>query len=115
MNVDDAHVAAAVRFMRDHMSETFGVDRVSKHVAVSRRQLEFRSAAAWGVRRTITSAGFAWKPPEGLLERPENAKFQTIAVSCGFSGVEHLCQAFHRLTGMTPLEYHRQCQLHRLG
>jgi LacI family transcriptional regulator len=115
VNVDDAHVAAAVRFMRDHMSEACNVARVSKHVSVSRRQLELRFRRALGRSPHDFLCRLRVEAARRLLERPENAKFQTIAVSCGFSGVEHLCQAFHRMTGMTPLEYHRQCQLHRLG
>jgi LacI family transcriptional regulator len=113
VNVDDALVASAILFMRDHLKEAFGVDRLSRQLSISRRQLELRFRRALGRSPHDYLCRLRVETARGLLERPEYHKFQTIAAACGFSGVEHLCQAFHRLTGMTPLEYRRQRQSQR--
>ena len=39
MAVDDPNVSAAVHYMQDHLGEVFGIERVMKQVAVSRRRL----------------------------------------------------------------------------
>ena len=113
MNVDDAVVAAAVRFMGDHMGEAFGVDHLLRHVGISRRPLEIRFRQCLGQSPHEYLCRLRVGSAKTLLERPEYIKLRTIAKSCGFSGVEHLRDAFRRTTGMTPLEYHRQWQLHR--
>ena len=40
--VDDPYVTALVQYIRDHVSEPFGVERLSSVVPVSRRWLEIR-------------------------------------------------------------------------
>jgi len=113
VNVSDAKVAAAVRFMSDHLSEAGDVNQTADHVAISRRQLELRfrrhmkcTPHEYLTRLRVESA-------KRLLERREPVKLNMIAKACGFAGIQHLRQAFRRLTGMPPLEYHRQHQLRR--
>ena len=115
VNVDDTSVAAAVRFMRDHLDEALGVDQVSRHITISRRQLELRFRRALGRSPHDYLCRLRVESAKRLLELPEHAKLQGIVAACGFSNVLHLRRAFQRLAGMTPLEYHRQCQLYRTG
>ena len=113
INVDDAEVAAAIRCMSDHLAEAYGVDKVMRHVTVSRRQLELRFRRALGCSPHQYLCRLRVQAAKRLLERPEHIKLQKIAMSCGFSGIEHLHDAFHRAIGTTPVEYHRQWQLRR--
>ena len=115
VNVDDPNVAAAVRYMRDHLGDVFGVNRLSRHIAVSRRQLELRFRRALGRSPHDYLCRLRVESARTLLERPEHTKLQHIAAACGLSSVKHLRQVFQRQIGMTPLEYHRQCQLRRIG
>jgi LacI family transcriptional regulator len=111
--VDDAEVAATVRFISDHLHEAFGVDRVIRQVTISRRRLELRFRNALGLSPYQYLCRARVQAAKRLLERPEHTKLQKIAMSCGFSGIEHLHDVFHRVTGTTPVEYHRQWKLHR--
>jgi LacI family transcriptional regulator len=115
VDVDDTQVAAAVRFMRDHLDKAVGVDQVSHHVAISRRQLEIRFRRHLGRSPHDYLCRLRVEAARRLLERPELTKLQKIAAASGFSSVQHLRQAFQRLVGVTPLEYHRQCQSRRIG
>ena len=111
VNVDDAEVAAAVRFISDHLNESFGVDRVMRQVTISRRQLELRFRSALGLSPYDYLCRVRVQAAKRLLERPEHTKLQKIAMSCGFSGIEHLHDVFYRITGTMPVEYHRQWKL----
>jgi LacI family transcriptional regulator len=115
VDVDDKKVAAAVRFMRDHLNKAVDVDQVSHHVAISRRRLEIRFRRHLGRSPHDYLCRLRVESAKTLLDRPELAKLQKIAATSGFASVQHLRQAFQRVAGMTPLEYHRQCQLHRIG
>ena len=113
--LDDEHVADAIRFMHDHLDQAFGVDRLSRHVGISRRQLELRFRRCLDLSPHDYLCRLRIESVKGLLEQPEHLKLQKVAVDCGFSSVKHLCQVFQHRIGMTPLEYHRQCQLRRIG
>jgi LacI family transcriptional regulator len=114
IDVDDEHVAAAAHYMREHLDEAIGVDEVARHVAISRRQLEIRFRSHLGRSPHDYLCRLRVELARTLLQRPEQNKLQKVAAACGFSSVQHLRQTFQRLTGTTPLEYHRQCQLHRI-
>jgi LacI family transcriptional regulator len=111
--VDDLQVAAAIRFMCDHLGEAFGVDRVLQCVAISRRQLELRFRRLLGCSPYDYLCRLRVESAKRFLGRPEYVKLRKIAGACGFSSDKHLRQVFQRLTGMTPLEYHRQCHVQR--
>ncbi len=115
LNVDDQKVAAAVRFMREHLHEGVGMDEVLRHVAISRRRLEIRFHRQLGRSPHDYLCRLRVESAVRFLEQPEQLKLQTIAMACGFSTVQHLRQAFRRQTGMAPLEFRRQCLSRRPG
>lgn len=103
--VDDPHLAAAVHFIHDHLSEPFGVGRVVRASSVSRRQLEIRFRDMLGCtphgylsRRRVERA-------KQLLAAPGRVKFHNVAKACGFPSVDRMRLVFRRITGTTPLEY----------
>ncbi len=59
VKVDDPQVAAAIRFMCDHLGDAFGVERVLRHVAICAGSWNCDSTFSWAVHRMITSAGCA--------------------------------------------------------
>lgn len=112
--IDQPHVAAAVHYMREHLDEPFGIERVAEHVAVSRRRLEQR------FRRTLGCSPHAYlcrlrvERAKELLRRPQAVKLQQVANASGFSSVARLCVVFGRLTGQTPMAFRRTARQNAL-
>ena len=106
--VDDPNVSAAVHYMQDHLDEVFGIERVMKQVAVSRRRLHEQ------FQRLLNYTPYGYlchlrvERAKLLLAVPGPFKLRTIAVACGFSSPARFRLVFQRLTGMTPAEYHRK-------
>jgi LacI family transcriptional regulator len=106
--VDDPHLAAAIHYMRDHVAEPFGMERVMRHATISRRQLELR------FRRHLQTTPHDYlcrvrvERARQLLASPERIKMQAIAAECGFTSVEHMRIVFRRVTGQTPSGYRRK-------
>lgn len=105
--VDEPHVAAAVHFIRDHLGEPFGIDRVVRHVSVSRRQLEMRFRRVLGCSPHEYLCRLRVERAKALLSGPDRVKMHSVAAACGFSSAERLRLVFRRLTGQTPGEYRR--------
>jgi LacI family transcriptional regulator len=107
--VDDRHVAAAVHFMRDHLGDAFGIERVMRHSSISRRQLELR------FRRVLRCTPHDYlcrtrvERARELLAARQRMKMRNIAAACGFTSVERLRIVFRRFVGLTPADYRRKC------
>lgn len=105
--VDDPNVSTAVQYMRDHLSESFGIAQVMKHVRVSRRRLHEQ------FQRMLKRTPYEYlchlrvEHAKELLAVRERVKMQKIAKQCGFSSPARMRLVFQRLTGTTPLAYHR--------
>jgi LacI family transcriptional regulator len=106
--VDDPHVGAAVHFMRDHLSEVFGIEQVMKHVSVSRRRLHELFLRL--LQRTPYEylCHLRVERAKQLLAVPQRVKMQKIAAACGFSSPARMRLVFQRVAGTTPLAYHRR-------
>ena len=106
--VDDPNVNAAVHFMQDHLGEVFGIERVMKQIAVSRRRLHEQ------FQRLLNYTPYGYlchlrvERAKLLLAVPGPFKLRTIAVACGFSSPARFRLVFQRLTDTTPAEYHRK-------
>jgi LacI family transcriptional regulator len=107
----DASVTAALRYIRDHLSESIGVDHIARGMMMSRRQLETRFRAtlnrspAEEIRRArLTQAG------RMLIET--NLPIAMIAQHVGLNGPDQLVVAFKHEYDMTPSEYRKK---HRVG
>jgi LacI family transcriptional regulator len=106
--VDDPHVTAAVRFMRDHVGEAFGIERVMQHVSVSRRRLHEQFQRLLGRTPYGYLCQLRVERAKRLLAAPERIKMQKTANACGFSSSARMRLVFQRVTGTTPLAYHRR-------
>lgn len=103
--VDDPHLAAAVHFIHDHLSEPFGVDQIVEASSISRRQLETRFRRVLGSTPHDYLCRKRVERAKQMLSVPGRVKFHHVVKACGFSSVDRMRLIFLRVTGMTPLEY----------
>jgi LacI family transcriptional regulator len=105
--IDDEHVVAAVRFIRENAHHPLRVADVLQHVPLARRTLErrCRTALGWGlaeeIRRTHVDRA-------RRLLATTDLSIQAVAVQAGFSDYRHLALAFRKQVGMTPTAYRQQ-------
>ena len=112
--VEDPHLAAALHFIHDHLSDPFGVDQVVRATSISRRQLEIRFRRILGCTPHEYLCGKRVDRVKELLSVPGKIKLHRVMTASGFSSVKRLRLVFKRLTGMTPLEYRRSKQAKKL-
>jgi LacI family transcriptional regulator len=105
--VEDPHLRAAVHFMRDHLHEVFGLDRVLAHLDVSRRLLHERFQRLLGRSPYEYLCSLRVERAKQFLSVPQRVKMRKIAAECGFTSAARMRLVFQRVAGMTPLEYHR--------
>lgn len=103
--VEDPHVAVAVRFIREHAGEPFGVERLLRLAPVSRRWLEQRFKHCLGRTPHEFICRTRVERAKQLLIGPEKLKLKQVADACGFSDTMRFRLVFQRLTGTTPAEY----------
>ncbi len=105
--IEDRHVAAAVRFIRDHCREPITVSDVVTESHISRRSLEirFQHVLERSIRQQIQQARLAWS--KRLLVET-NLSAEKIARACGFSSLSYMSSVFHRELGTTLTDYRRQ-------
>ena len=105
--IEDRHVAAAVRFIRDRCRESITVSDVVAESQISRRGLEIRFQHVLGrsIRQQIQQARLAWS--KRLLVET-NLSAEKIARACGFSSLSYMSSVFHRELGTTLTDYRRQ-------
>lgn len=107
LTVEDADVAAALRFIRERAAEGLRVEDVLRHVAVSSSVLERK------FRR------FLGRTPKAELLRVQMARarellaetdlpLKEVSQRCGFTGEKYFSDAFCRVTGVRPGVYRRQ-------
>ena len=105
--IEDADVASAVRYIREHYSERINVSDVLQAVPISRRVLEVRFRKLLG------------RPPAAEIRRMRVARAKqllaetdlevgTVADRCGFRTIDRLGLVFRKLTGQTPSGYRRK-------
>lgn len=107
----DAHVAKAVRFIRQHASEEIDVGDVLQHVGISRTALDKRFLAALGHTPHEEIRRVRLKRARELLAESD-LKLETIAERCGFRHGEYLGAVFRTEFGQTPGEFRA---LHRIS
>jgi LacI family transcriptional regulator len=103
-NLIDDRLSAALRFIRQHLTEEIGVDKLLEVVPASRRSLErlFRSHLGRSPAEEIRRARInhvKWL----LLNR--NLSLSDIADRCGFSSFRSFASAFRRDVGMSATAY----------
>ena len=105
--LDDAEVAQALRFIRDHFTSPIDVGDVVRAIPISRRMLEqrFQTVLGRSPAAEIRRARIA-RATELLIST--DWKVQHIAQASGFAHVEGMNRVFRRELGTTPSEY-RSC------
>ena len=105
--IDDADVAAGLRFIHDHASEPIQVDDVVRHVALSRRNLEIRFQNVVG--RTLHA-----ELQRVRMERARRFLLETdltipkVAEAVGFSTASYFIQVFRAEHDLTPAKFRRK-------
>lgn len=105
--IEDRHVAAAVRFVRDHFRQAITVEDVLRQTGVSRRGLEIRFHRCLGrsIRQEIQRVRLAWSK---RLSVETALSAEKIAELSGFSSLSYMSSVFRRECDMTLSEYRRQ-------
>ena len=103
--VEDPYVAEAIRFMRDHVHEQFGVDEVLNQLPLSRRSLEYRFRACLGRSPYDYLNQIRVDQAKRLLSDPHRSSLTKIAIACGFGDLRRFRIVFQRLVSANPAEY----------
>jgi LacI family transcriptional regulator len=105
--MEDAEVAKAVRYIRQHSGEMIQVPDVVEATTLSRRCLldRFRMVLGRSIHEEITRLRID-KISRLLLET--NLSVSQIAVHLGYTGDDHLARYFKKETGMTPLIFRKR-------
>lgn len=107
--IEDADVAAALRFIRENAWRRINVADVLREVPVSRRVLESRFKKLLGRTPRQEIMRLHTDRVKRLLAETDMSLAE-IASRTGFEHVEYLSFAFKRETGQTPGEYRRSVQ-----
>ena len=107
LNVDDADVVTAIRFIRERASEPLQVDVVVERVALSRRSLErrFRQLVGHSISEEIRRAHV--ERAKQLLITTELPMAQ-VAAACGFVSATRLGIVFQSEVGESPSDFRRR-------
>jgi LacI family transcriptional regulator len=107
---EDRHVAAALRFIRDHARQPVGVDDVVREAGISRRGLEIRFRRTMGrsIHGEIQRIRLMFTK-QVLAET--NLPAEQIAELAGFCSLPHLMSLFRRETGMTLAQFRRRMRM----
>jgi len=103
----DAHVAKAVRYIRQHAGEEIDVGDILRHVGISRTALDKRFLKALGHSPHEEIRRVRLKRVRELLAESD-LKLEIIAERCGFRHGEYLGAVFRSEFGQTPGEFRAQ-------
>jgi LacI family transcriptional regulator len=99
--VQDPRLANAVRFIRDHYTDSFSVADIARASGLSRSLLEKRYRAAFGLPPWEHVLRLRTRSAEVLLTST-NLTIAEIAERTGFGAPEYFSAAFRRHTGRPP-------------
>ena len=108
--LDDAEVAAAIRFIQQNACERIAVDDVAEHVAMSRRHLERRFTATLGRTPGEEIRRLRMDRARDLL-LSTNMALTEIALRCGYEHLSSFSAAFAAAMGQPPSRYRRESSL----
>jgi len=102
--IEDADVAHAVRFIREHATQAINVGDVLREVPISRRELERRFDKAIGrtPNQEIQRARIQFIR---ALLTDTDLPVHVVASKSGYEYTGHMIAAFKRAMGMTPKRY----------
>jgi len=105
--VEDAHISAALRFIRQHATEKIDVTRVAREAALSRTVLERRMKSLIGRSPGEEISRLRFAAVEKLLTQT-NLTLDAIAERCGFNHPQYMAEAFRKRKGITPGEFRKR-------
>ena len=110
--IEDADVALAVRFIREHACRGIGVPDVATHTGLSRRMLElkFRQFLDRTPKDMILKVRMERAQ---LLLSESQMSIEAIAKNSGFASPGHFAGQFYRELGVTPRAFRRRHHFHR--
>ena len=107
MAVDVPAVAAAIRYIRNHLSEPIRVATVVNTLGVHRRELEQKFRAVLG--RSVLEEIHRTRLEQAKQLLPgTDMSMSHIARRCGFSTAQRLAVVFRQTAGIVPSLYRRQ-------
>lgn len=106
-------VIECIQYIRDHLSEHFGVERLLRETRSSRRTLELRFNEALGRSPYALINELRVERAKHLLLSKERLSLTEIARKCGFSDLRRLRLVFQRVTSTTPAAYQQTEGLRR--
>lgn len=103
--IDDAEVATAVRYMREHLTERLTMEELAQHQGVSRRWLQdaFRRAVGRSPHQYLNF--LRTRRARQLLAEKPRVPLEQVARASGFSSAKRLRLAFLRVVGVSPREF----------
>jgi LacI family transcriptional regulator len=102
--IDDRHIAAALRFIREHACEGIGVPDILSAVPLSRSALERRFATLVGRAPKAEILRVQLQRARELLATTD-FPLNVISEKAGFKHPEYLSAIFKKKTGITPGRY----------
>jgi LacI family transcriptional regulator len=106
--VGDGYVQQAVRYVRDHIEEPFGVEALLNASGVSRRRLEYGFRTELGCTPHEYICQRRVERAKQMLLTSEHVSLRAVAEGCGFRDGRHLRRIFMRWTGQSPKQYGQQ-------
>ena len=107
--VTDGHVAAALRFIRQHACDGIRVPDVLRHVGLSRSVLDPRFKAALGRTAKAEILRVQLERARQLLV-DSRLPLEEVAARCGFSSAKYLGDVFFRTSHVRPGAYRQSHQ-----
>jgi len=108
--IEDRHIAAAVRFIREHASEGIDVSDVLRAVPLSRSTLERRFARTLGRSPKDEILRVRLNRAKQLLAQTDFS-LAMVAEKVGFEHTEYLSVIFKKKTGLTPGQFRTQSRV----
>ena len=108
--IEDADVAAAVRFIRQHACEHMQAADLLTAIGVSRSTLSLRFKEVMGktVHEEIRETKLA---RARQLIATSDLQLKQVAAEAGFTHVQHMTNLFRKHVGQTPSEFQRMARL----
>ncbi|MBR0226212.1 MAG: XylR family transcriptional regulator [Thermoguttaceae bacterium] len=105
--VEDEDVAEALRLIHTGRLETLTVERVSREIPISRRQLEVKFRKYHG-RTMLEELQLVRLERAKQMLRETDASMERVAETVGFSATSYFLQTFRRRVGVSPSKYRQE-------
>lgn len=105
VTVEDRHVTAIIRYMREHVAEPFGIKQLMRLVPISRRRLEKQFDRCLQCTPYEYLTWVRVEKAKQMLLHPGKRKFKDIAAECGYLNPIQFRNVFKRITGLSPRQF----------